>query len=95
MPVYDYALLALLASGGQGMDGLTLTLGTDAIVQPKGGGLILFVSDPVKSGAKIKIGEIKGESLDDKHKDEIEVLSKKNQNKLQPQRNQPPNMKPK
>ena len=45
MPIYDYALLALLASGGQGLDGLTLTLGPDAIVQPKGGGLVLLVKD--------------------------------------------------
>ena len=97
MPIYDYALLALLASGGQGLDGLTLTLGPDAIVQPKGGGLVLLVKDAAKkSGPVSKIGEIKGESLDDKHKDEIEVLSQKNQNKLQPKRNQPTlNMKPK
>jgi hypothetical protein len=38
MAIYNYALLALLASGAHGLEDSKLTLGPDAIVQPKGGG---------------------------------------------------------
>jgi|ERR1700680_1479884 hypothetical protein len=78
MPIYEYVLLALLASGDHRADAVTLTLGPDAIIQPKGGGgMITLVSDVFPKGLGIK-----GESLDDKHKDEIEVLSRGNQNKI-------------
>jgi hypothetical protein len=49
MPIYNYALLALLTSGGHGLEGLTLTLGPDAIVQPKGGGLVLLAGETKKT----------------------------------------------
>jgi hypothetical protein len=42
MAIYNYALLALLASGAHGVEGSTLTLGSDAIVQPKGGASVLL-----------------------------------------------------
>jgi hypothetical protein len=45
MPIYNYALLALLTSSGHGLEGLTLTLGPDAIVQPKGGGSVLLAAE--------------------------------------------------
>ena len=37
MPIYDYALLALLTSGAHAPATVTLTLGPDAIGQPNGG----------------------------------------------------------
>jgi hypothetical protein len=86
MPIYEYVLLALLASGDHRADAVTLTLGPDAISQPKGGGLIQL-ADTFK-----KLGDIKGESLDDKHKDWIE-LNRSNQNKF-PLKNNPPTMSP-
>jgi len=85
MPIYDYVFLALLASGGHRLDNATLAFGPDAIIQPKGGGLIRL-AETLKSG--IKLNGIKGESLDDKHKDEIDVLSRSNQNKI-PLKNNP------
>jgi hypothetical protein len=68
MPIYEYVLLALLASGDHRTDAVTLTLGPDAISQPKGGGLIQLAE--VR-----KLPEIKGESQDHKHKDEIHIES--------------------
>jgi len=62
MPIYDYALLALLASGGHGLEGSTLTLGPDAIVQSQGGGLVLLVKD------FIKFDGVEGEAKDKDHK---------------------------
>jgi hypothetical protein len=75
MPIYDYALLALL-TGGHGPEPVTLTLGPDAIVQPKGGA--------VKIAELIKLGEIKGESADHKHKDTIHIESLKQGNNSKP-----------
>jgi hypothetical protein len=86
MPIYDYVLLALLASGDHRLD-TTLTLGPDAITQPKGGGLVQLAEN------KIKLNGIKGESLDDKHKDEINLLSRGNQNKI-PLKANPPGINP-
>lgn len=71
MPIYEYVLLALLASGDHRLD--TPAIGPDAITQPKGGGLILA------ENPKIKLNDIKGESVDSKHKDEIDLLSRGNQ----------------
>ena len=39
MPIYEYILLALLTSGGNAPEGITLTLGPEAIAQPNGGEL--------------------------------------------------------
>jgi hypothetical protein len=72
MPIYDYALLALLA-GGHGPEPVTLTLGSDAIVQPKGGAVKIA-----------ELGQIKGESADHKHKDTIHIESLKQGNNSKP-----------
>jgi hypothetical protein len=76
MPIYDYVLLALLASGDHRL--ATFTLGPEAIIQPKGGGLIRLAD------VFSKLGDIKGESLDDKHKHEIELLRNQNKMKFNP-----------
>jgi hypothetical protein len=98
MPIYEYVLLALLASGDHRADAITLTLGPDAISQPKGGGLIQLAD------SKLKLNDIKGESVDVKHKDEIHIESfqsktpLKNNPTLGPQNNMkmsPQNMKTK
>jgi hypothetical protein len=78
MPIFDYVLLALLASGGHRLDNASLAFGPDAITQPKGGGLIRLAENLQRG---IKLNGIKGESQDDKHKDEIHLLSPSNQNK--------------
>jgi hypothetical protein len=44
MPVYDYALLALLASGAHAPGAVTLTLGPEVIGQPNGGVVQLAAS---------------------------------------------------
>jgi hypothetical protein len=85
MPIYDFALLALLASGGHRLDGFTLTLGPDALVQPNGGSrMALLVKDEGKAGTNIKFAEIKGEAQDHKHKDTIQIESNKSQLKNGP-----------
>ena len=97
MPIYEYVLLALLASGDHRADAVTLTFGPDAISQPKGGGLTQLAES-------LKLNDIKGESVDHKHKDEIHIESfqsktpLKNNPTLSPQNNMkmsPQNMKTK
>ena len=85
MPIYEYVLLALLASGDHRPDNFTLVFGPDAITQPKGGGLIRL--------AELKLNDIKGESQDHKHKDEIHILNPSTTNKI-PLKNSPPSLSP-
>jgi hypothetical protein len=44
MPIYDYALLALLTSGAHAPGTVTLTLGPEVIAQPNGGVVQLAAS---------------------------------------------------
>jgi hypothetical protein len=61
MPIYDYALLALLTSGAQAPGAVTLTLGPEVIGQPNGGVLQLATSqNSTKNSSHQPVGTSNG-----------------------------------